>query len=773
MNYLHAAAPGEPLPYIAVEGNFFVDNFVGIYMGGPGKVDAFIAGNGFYNVEPLLPPFAGQSAAPLGLPEQNGFSLAGIYVDEIRTPLSYPKNAFSGLASGIVLNSASGSVSRSTFESIEFGAYPDYAFDGEAATSRGTGGTTLSVEKCVFTNCNAGIVAAEVALEAVSNTMDEVRYGISASLSNAGAVTIGGEGDKRNIIRQSKVGILVNHRGTGPVAITENEVSVSGADWGWGIALLFHHAPTLAKKNTVEAYGATTGMLLLSCSDADLFGNIVTLMDMPEAYRGISLGNAYGCRLRENSVTGQGAGGSENIGIALQFSPGNIYCCNTVDQTRIGVRVVDGCQAEDNFRGTIFGDHATALLLDGTGILGTQEHMKNRWTGNGGVEYQVLPDQAQDYQFIVDNTPSNGLPEYFPPSVIPSIWFDPQEDEDEQDVCLTENCIIDGFTPESPDSKRIAKGEIDVGEHTDIIQWHLSRFLYRKLKGYTGEDEDILDFIETGGGNLVGAFDALEEGIEALLSDDLENQLQVQANLALISARLKEVSVLDSLYLEADEAGQDSLWLLRGQLLDALATLALETSGLNEAVNHQRSLSAASLIGQNAGIETTEVYEQNLKTVNDIYLNYLMDGFGGMPAEELSVLEGIALQCPLEGGSAVFSARALLAVATRQVSWHEDLECGEAQRLSGSGNAQLDFEQAVRVYPNPAKGQITVDWKNFENQVIWVQLSDIYGKIHREIAIEPGMQSLVLPTSGLNAGLYMIRIRLPSGETTKKVIIHP
>ncbi|MCO6490755.1 MAG: hypothetical protein J5I98_20225 [Phaeodactylibacter sp.] len=599
--YAHAAAPGEPLPYIAVEGNFFVDNFVGIYMGGPGKVDAFIAGNGFYGAESLLPPFAGQSAAPQGLPEQNGFSLAGIYVDRVRTPFSYPQNIFSGLASGIVLNSASGRISRSTFESIEFGAYPDYAFDGEAATSQGTGGTTLGVEKCVFTNCNAGIVAAEVALEATSNTMDEVRYGISARLSNAGAVTIGGEGDKRNAIRQSKVGILVNHRGTGPVAITENEVSVSDADWGWGIALLFHHAPTLAKKNTVEAYGATTGMLLLSCSDADLFGNSVTLMDMPEAHRGISLGNAYGCRLRENGVTGPGSGGSENIGYALQFSPDNIYCCNAVDKTRIGVRVVDGCQAEDNFRGTVFGDHATALLLDASGILGAQNHMRNRWTGSGGAEY-LAPLQAPFYQFIVDITPPNGSLEYLPNPVTPSDWFDIDEDEGGPDVCPEENCLVDGFNPESPDSKRIAKGEIDVGEHTDIIQWHLSRFLYRKLKEYTGEDEDILDFIETGGGSSVGAFDALEEGIEALLSEGLENQLLVQANLAFISARLKEVGVLDSLYLEADEAGQDSLWLLRGQLLDTLAALALETSGLNEAVNHQRSLSAASLAGQNAGI---------------------------------------------------------------------------------------------------------------------------------------------------------------------------
>lgn len=774
--YVHAAADGEPVPFVDVETNVFADNFVGIYMAGTaaGSVKAFIDGNGFYNVENLLPPFQGQSSAPEGLPQQDDGSLNGIYLNKL-SGFSCTNNTFDGLSSGIVLNSTNGRIYRNAFTSVELGAYPAYAFEGEAVAGRGTGGHALAVEACTFTNCHAGIVAGQVALSAVSNDMNEVEFGVTASLSNAGNITIGGAGDKRNAIHKSKVGILANHTGTGQVSIINNEISSVAEDWGGGIALFFNHAPATVKENRLEAYGPTSGMALWSCSKAQLLNNHISLMDMPDARAGIALDNSYQCLLQEDTVMGQGPGGSENIGIALQFSPDNIYCCNRVSNTRIGVQVTASCQAENNFRGTEFGGHATALLLDDTGILGTQVHMKNRWTGSGGAEYQVNFLQAQDYQFIVDNTPPNGLPEYFPPSVTPNGWFDPQEDENSLNVCLSQNCLVDGFEPESTDSKRIAKGEIEAGEYTDIIQWHLSRFLYRKLKGYIGEDEDILDFIEISGGNSVGAFDALEEGTQALLAEDIENQLLVKANLAIISAQLKEIGELDSLYLEADESGQDSLRQEREGLLDSIAILALETYTVNEAVNHQRSLSAASLIQQNADIETAEVYEDNLKTVNDIFLNYLQNGFGEIPAEELGILQGIALQCPLEGGGAVFSGRALLAIAARQVSSYDDVECGggEGQRPSSPVDVRPEIVEMVAIYPNPAKEQLTVDWSRSETPAVNIQLLDIYGKVHQRIPVEPGPGHCVLSTSYLKAGLYMVRVQYQHGEVVKKVIINP
>ncbi|MCO6490754.1 MAG: T9SS type A sorting domain-containing protein, partial [Phaeodactylibacter sp.] len=136
-----------------------------------------------------------------------------------------------------------------------------------------------------------------------------------------------------------------------------------------------------------------------------------------------------------------------------------------------------------------------------------------------------------------------------------------------------------------------------------------------------------------------------------------------------------------------------------------------------------------------------------------------MDGLSEMPVEDVGVLENIALQCPLEGGSAVFSARAFLAVATRQVLWHDDIECGggEAQRLSAPVDAQPGIVEEVAIYPNPAKEQVIVDWRHSEGQVINIQLLDIYGKAHQQIPIEPGAKNCVLSISHLKAGLYMVR----------------
>jgi hypothetical protein len=97
-------------------------------------------------------------------------------------------------------------------------------------------------------------------------------------------------------------------------------------------------------------------------------------------------------------------------------------------------------------------------------------------------------------------------------------------------------------------------------------------------------------------------------------------------------------------------------------LLMACACLAQLNSALAESVLQTRSQQANAVIAQNNTIAVTEVFEQNEQAVNGIYLNTWAKGIFTFDSVQTVVLENIAVQCPLTGGSAVFRTTGAAAV---------------------------------------------------------------------------------------------------------------
>jgi hypothetical protein len=79
-----------------------------------------------------------------------------------------------------------------------------------------------------------------------------------------------------------------------------------------------------------------------------------------------------------------------------------------------------------------------------------------------------------------------------------------------------------------------------------------------------------------------------------------------------------------------------------------------------------------------------------------------------------------------------------------------------------------DYE--LRIYPNPATGELTIEFENKQTTGTAIELLDISGKVLYTAMINPGETRHQINLTSLEEGLYLIRISNTDYTVTKKVI---
>lgn len=207
--------------------------------------------------------------------------------------------------------------------------------------------------------------------------------------------------------------------------------------------------------------------------------------------------------------------------------------------------------------------------------------------------------------------------------------------------------------------------------------------------------------------------------------------------------------------------------------MDALATLdtlSQANKALVVSILQARSLAANALIAQNNGIAVSEIWEQNEKMVNHIFLNTLAKGIAPNYTQT-NLLKVIALQCPYEGGIPVFRARALLDGLTGDVF--------DDGTLCGTGGAQMlklpkDLKQAgYLLYPNPAQSTVNLKLPTALEGEGQLFLFNLYGQLIATHELPIGEKQVTFSTTDLQHGIYLVKL-LENGEetfSTKLIII--
>jgi hypothetical protein len=84
--------------------------------------------------------------------------------------------------------------------------------------------------------------------------------------------------------------------------------------------------------------------------------------------------------------------------------------------------------------------------------------------------------------------------------------------------------------------------------------------------------------------------------------------------------------------------------------------------------------------------------------------------------------------------------------------------------MAGEEKIEENNISEVNVYPNPASDKLYVET---ESEVDEVEIYDVYG---RQQPIANSQQPTAIDVSGLNSGVYFVRIKTDSGDVVRRFI---
>lgn len=171
-----------------------------------------------------------------------------------------------------------------------------------------------------------------------------------------------------------------------------------------------------------------------------------------------------------------------------------------------------------------------------------------------------------------------------------------------------------------------------------------------------------------------------------------------------------------------------------------------------------------SAIDQNAQVTDTNLIEYNTKVVNEIYFQATQSDTLWLTPQQISVLESIAYQNPMEGGEAVYRARAMLRIDIPDS--YSTLRKGRKDLTT----IDLSF-QKYKIYPNPASNYFVIQNSiDFQKREIQLLILDNTGRIvfNKIVSIQT---TVALQARELMQGSYQIQIKDDERTEIHKLII--
>lgn len=176
----------------------------------------------------------------------------------------------------------------------------------------------------------------------------------------------------------------------------------------------------------------------------------------------------------------------------------------------------------------------------------------------------------------------------------------------------------------------------------------------------------------------------------------------------------------------------------------------LDNSNFREFYDITQHVKAGELedaLTKNAAVLSDLLIEQNLKQVNTIYINQLINEVDTLTLDERDLLESIAYTTPYLGGDAVYTARAMLDIDP------DDL--GVAYRQAAP---VVDGISKIVIHPNPSSGKLTLTFDTPSDKNCIFECYDIQAKLLKSGMLNAFETTHEVDLSELSAGLYFVRV---------------
>ncbi|MEO8085377.1 MAG: T9SS type A sorting domain-containing protein [Bacteroidota bacterium] len=174
---------------------------------------------------------------------------------------------------------------------------------------------------------------------------------------------------------------------------------------------------------------------------------------------------------------------------------------------------------------------------------------------------------------------------------------------------------------------------------------------------------------------------------------------------------------------------------------------------------------AATASDINDAITDTNLIEYNQRIVNQIYFDASLSDTLSLDSSQRTSLEEIAYQNPVEGGQAVYQARAML-----RVYISDNGNSSAYRKANYTANRILNSHQKFSVYPVPATSFFIIKNNERQEMNLTINVFDATGKSMKTTNSRI-LDDLIISSNSLKSGVYSIRIDSEYGVEMHKLII--
>lgn len=498
--------------------------------------------------------------------------------------------------------------------------------------------------------------------------------------------------------------------------------------------------------------------------------------DYPHIFSGVKLYEAPGNKIQNNQFIGNhgpltvsGASPDSYKALDVEESGANLISCNSSSNLNHGFRFQGpGCD-QTNFHHNGMEDNLTGLYLYPGSIMGAQFERENGWSGslpgNGIAEahFDGNPDDQSMAMSLFSINSSNPSSDFWANPRIPSDdWF---EDSQGQPSIYADCYEVWTFPlPPSVSDDRAIGDEFEGYKGYPASEWEAALRAYGTLyhnSDYRAGNGTAASFYALHDTANIGKLYRASETWKTLGRMDSGFEADWSANATAISLKLDTITSLVAEMETADEADQDSLASILALHQEDVATLQIDNAELADQYIDTLADRANQLASNLEGINSVDVWEQNIKTVLTIFVERLQDPEATeWTTEQYDTLLSIADQCRHEGGIGVVMARA----AIEQYDYDDEAMCpGASQSRRVSTTAALQGS----ISPNPASDYFTI---RLDRPVTGqVALSNMHGQSLRSVTLK-GNASVEVDTQHLPSGIYQVNVLAADGAQLLKRI---
>ena len=616
-----------------------------------------------------------------------------------------------------------------------------------------------------FVNCRTGIKAIGTSVDIFGNIMENMRIGVSAEFCHTDVDIYD------NIIHAKTVGIeLSQTEPNAPRSINDNEITMTGPR-GNGIEVneSLIDLPSTAgviEDNivSIDGFGAGTssvgaGIHITSAAGYTVANNEISLSPLLFDGTGIHISGSDGGTVEQNDIDGGSA--SKNRGIWALNSEDILWDCNDIEDVKVGLQVDMPSHSLDGFRGNRFDNAQTGLLLRPGARISEQDQTGNQWSNSNTSSTSAIHegDDNDVLQSVMRaEEPSSGTSIFWPESIQSSSqwFFDEMAQSGEPYICLQE---VPPVRLKSFAEDNIASFE---GPLDEPVEWLSAAYLYERVTDHNQllNEPGYTAFYNQHGGSTVGQFAAIGDSTANLYEIGAADLSALNGNNSSLETKVADIRSVEFQIVGAPESAVPGLMAARTALYQDVGNIAAANGGIWDQVQVQRTTDAAQAVSQNANITTAYGFEANEQAVNGILLSTAAVGGFGYSQAETATLTNIANQCPLQGGNAVFRARAMLAGTVDSVFYDDDLICGMTSQMVQPPVFSQAVQSGFSIYPNPTKGEFTVVWDEnaFDGTLVDIVVYDLLGQKIFEKRNGANMGRETVTIVNLAEGVYICKV---------------